>query len=62
MSSNPCNVTLKCQSPQLNCINENPNKMQTFRENKPHQLPVWYLQIDQLERSGRNLEEPNECT
>ena len=34
--------------------------MQTFRENKPHQLPVWYLQIDQLERSGTNLEEPNE--
>ena len=30
MSSNPHNVTLKCisQLPQLNCINENGNKME----------------------------------
>ena len=30
--------------------------------NKSHQLQVWQLQIDQLKRSGRNLDELNECS
>ena len=61
MSSNPYNITLKYQSLRLNCINENPKNMRIFKENKPHQLSVWYLQIDRLKRSGRNLDELNEC-
>ena len=36
--------------------------MQRSMENKSHQLQVSQLQIDQLKRSGRNLDELNECS
>ena len=55
---NPYSVTLNCQSQEirLNCINENPNKMQISKENKS-QIQI---QIDWLKASGRNLNELNE--
>ena len=34
--------------------------MQISTENKSHQLSVWWLQFDQLEKSGRSLDELNE--
>ena len=55
---NPYNVTLNCQSQEirLNCINENPNKMQISKENKS-QIQI---QIHWLKASCRNLNELNE--
>ena len=35
--------------------------MQISKNNKPHQLSVWLLQIDRVKLIGRNLDELNEC-
>ena len=54
MSSNPDNITLKCQSLRLNFINENANKMQISKENKSHQLSV-SSNINEVIRSVLNF-------
>ena len=36
--------------------------MKISKKNKPHPLSVWQLQIDWAKKSGRNLDELNECS
>ena len=36
--------------------------MQISKESKSHHQSVWQVQIDRVKKSGRNLDELNECS